>query len=276
MAIPRPFTGGACVSPLSSLEGSGAGADSPLSSGSGCAAAGLARSGRRGGCLLRAGPAGTRGDAESLDLGFGLGGQSEIRIGGVGLGARLGLVGVDVRRLCDGGFALVRRRLRRRLLGAGSLGACGEAQSLDLGLGLGLRLCGSFGFGFCGCLCLGLCGCGCGLLGAGSLGARREAESLGRRGRCLRLGFRFGRRRSCRCRAAAFLAPGRFAPPAMPSPVTGFVSVAVAARRLRPWAPARLPVRPRQSLLPPRRVPRRPSSRRAPRLPLRRRPSRAG
>src|SRR6478672_4115765 len=39
LAMPRPFTGGAGFSPLSSAEGSGAGLDSPSDSGSGCGTA---------------------------------------------------------------------------------------------------------------------------------------------------------------------------------------------------------------------------------------------
>src|SRR6478752_9473769 len=41
LAMPRPFTGGAGFSPLSSAEGSGAAADSPSDAGSGCGAAGF-------------------------------------------------------------------------------------------------------------------------------------------------------------------------------------------------------------------------------------------
>src|SRR6476469_9901103 len=40
--MPRPFTGGAGVSPLPSADGSGAALDSPSEAGSGCGAAGFA------------------------------------------------------------------------------------------------------------------------------------------------------------------------------------------------------------------------------------------
>ena len=128
--MPSPFDRGAGVSPLPSLEGSGAGADSPSASGSGCGAAGLAAGSV--GVFFAPGLRAPRGDTEALDLRFGLG-HGKIGVGGVGLGIRLSLVRIDVRRLRAVASPSVGAALRRCLLGAGSLGTRGDAEALDLG-----------------------------------------------------------------------------------------------------------------------------------------------
>ena len=172
--MPRPFTGGSsftmCASPLPEPLVDGAG-------GSELPARVRVRLGCRRGRLLGAWPAGTRGDAETLDRGlrpgrFSRGGLGLHRFGGSpglgrgGLGSGVagaaafflapgrrapaamprpltsgsGLAGAwelrprrELRR-CRGSGG---RRRRRSLLGAGTFGAPGDPEALDLGLGLG-------------------------------------------------------------------------------------------------------------------------------------------
>ena len=230
--MPRPFTGGAqayrrCPRRKAQAQLS----DSPSAAGSGCGAAGFAAAG----AFFAPGRRAPGAMPRPLTSG-----SAAVEAGSVAADA--GSVAVDAGSAGAAGAGL---------LGARPPCARGDAEALDLGLGLGrLGRSGGFGSGRCG------------LLGAGTLGAGGDAEPLGRRQR-----RGAAAARASAAGAAAFLAPGRLAPPAMPSPVTGLVSVAVAALASGSvLAPAWLPVRPARS---------RPSSRRAPRLPLPPCPSRA-
>ena len=203
LAMPRPFTGGAGFSPLSSAEGSGAGLDSPSDAGSGCGAAAFGSCGAAA-AFLAPGRRAPAAMPSPLTSGSGVAGWAGASGSGSGLAAsasgaaRLGAAAflapgrrapAAIPRPLTSGSGLAGsaaagvggRRLSgvRRgggLLGAGTLGAAGDAQTLGRrcgGCGLFGRLCGRFRRGG-------------GLLGAGTLGATGDAQTLGRAVRRLR------------------------------------------------------------------------------------------
>ena len=192
-AMPRPLTSG------SGLAGSGlAGSASGSAGASDSVASGSAAGGLRRCRLLGARPSCTCGDAQALDLRLGL-----RRCFGFGLGRS--------------SFCWWRCLGCRGFLGSWSPCTCGDAKSLDLGLGG--RLCRGRGLGSGG---------GGGLLGAGTFGASGDAEALD--GGAAAAGFSSAGAAS---EVAAFLAPGRFAPPAMPRPCDG-LGVGSASKRSKP------------------------------------------
>ena len=180
--MPRPFTGGAGVSPLPSLEGSGAAADSPSVSGSGWGAVGFAAG--AAGAFLAPGRRAPGAMPRPLTSGSGLAGASAAASAGAsdfGSAGAAAAVSAGVSTFVSAGAAA-------GFLAPGRLAPAAMPRPLTSGSGLAGA-------------CAVSAGASAGACAFASVGAA-DAVCAGSAG-------------------VVFFAPGRLAPAAMPSPLAG-------------------------------------------------------